>query len=138
MTILENQSLSRECKNSSFLPHPEGQGVLMVSTAEAGCLLVLTPSQEVILDRVIQMARLEPMNTHRLPGIFLKVDSEQQPVVSGFPPQQEADFPGQLEVALPSLLAWKAPWRTVVPALLTLAHAWCSQSSCVTEDAPPP
>ena len=56
--------------------------MLMVSTAEAGCLIVLTPSQEgFILDRVIQMAHLEPMNTHRLPGIFLKVDSEQQPVV---------------------------------------------------------
>lgn len=54
----------------------------MVSTAQAGCLLVLTPSQEeFILDRIIQMAHLEPINTYRRPGIFLKADRELQPVV---------------------------------------------------------
>lgn len=111
----------------------------MVSTADAGCLLVLTPLQEgFVLDRVNQMAHFEPINAHCLPGIFLKADSEQQPVVPAFP----------LSRKLTSQDSWRwlcqahwpessSRWRTVygVPALLALAQAWYSWSSCVTEDA---
>ena len=111
----------------------------MVSTAEAGCLLVLTLSREgFVLDRVTQMAHFEPINAHCLPGILLTADSEQQPVVPVFP----------LSRKLTSQDSWRwlcqahgpessSRWRTMygVPALLALAHVRYSWSSCVTEDA---
>ena len=103
---------------------------MAVSTAEAGCLLVLTPSQgEFLLDRIIQMAQLEPINTCRRPGIFLKAGSGQQPVVpeltlgGGLTSQDSwtrhcrARWP-------PSCSCWGTVCR--VPAPLALAYRRCS------------
>ena len=76
------------------------------------------------------MAHSEPINAHCLPGIFLKADSEQQPVVPLFPLSRKLTSQAHGPES-------SSRWRTVygVPALLALAHAWYSWSSCVTEDA---
>lgn len=107
---------------------------LMVSTAEEAALVSHPHKEAFILDRVIKCRRLEPMNM--LLASFLKL------TVSSSPWSQ-----GSLSRKLTSQDSWRwlcqacwpesgSPWRTVygVPALLTPgAHAWCSQSSCVTE-----
>lgn len=103
----ENRRFSLELESITFTP-PRRPGVLTVSSAGAGPLLVLrrqhshTSQEGLFLGRIIQRAHLEPTNTHRCaPGIFPNADS----VVAALVPEST------LSRTLTSQSGWRWHWK---------------------------